>query len=91
MYLGLDPLGWNLNKYRTNHIDLMQRLTYNGAIKPHKLDFYRKRFGFDVGPTIKGSDIGQAVKDKNWDDVLAHVRADVDVTYQLALKMGVIS
>jgi predicted PolB exonuclease-like 3'-5' exonuclease len=71
-----------------NVTDLQMRLSYNGAIRLRGLSFYCKRFGIDVSDTLTGADIGQAVADGRWQDVRAHVTADIQKTAQLAAKLG---
>lgn len=91
MYLGVQAPAINLDKYRTPHIDLQQRLTFNGTVKPTRsLDFYCKRLRIDVPDTVSGKDIGALVAAEQWDAVIGHCRADVLKTKALAEKMGLL-
>lgn len=87
-YLGLNVPAVNLDKYRTPHIDLLDRLSFNGKIKAHSLDFYCKRFGIEIDDPHSGTDIDGLVRAGEWDAVAAHCRADVLRTKALATRLG---
>jgi hypothetical protein len=89
-YLGVQGLRLNLDKYRSNHIDLRQELTYRGAIKGHGLQFYLARFGIVYGDVSTGKDIAGMVKAGDWAGVSAHCAADVMGTKALAQRLGLI-
>ena len=78
----------NLDKYRTPHIDLFERLTFNGKITSRSLSFYCKRFAIASDDTTTGADIGSMVAAGDWAGVEAHCRADVDKTAALARRLG---
>jgi predicted PolB exonuclease-like 3'-5' exonuclease len=90
LYLGVPHPHVSLDKYRTNHIDLQMRLSYNGAIKFRPLSFYCKRFGIESDDETSGKDIGAFVAAGEWDKVAAHCRADVLKTTALAERMGLL-
>jgi predicted PolB exonuclease-like 3'-5' exonuclease len=91
LYLGVHAPALNLDKYRTPHIDLQQRLSLNGTKPYRSLNWYAKRFGLDVPADANtGKDIGQLVSEGKWEDVAAHCRADVIKTRLLAERMGVL-
>lgn len=90
LYLGVTHPFVNLDKYRSNHIDLQQRLSYNGAMKFRSLSFYCKRFGIPCGDDSTGSQVGQLVIDGKWDEIAAHCRADVVKTKALAERIGLL-
>lgn len=89
-YLGVPFPVLNLDRYRTPHVDLMQRLSFNGAIKPHSLRFYCQRFGIAVDDSIDGSQIAEVVKAGDWALVEKHCLSDLQVTRELAQKLRVI-
>lgn len=91
LYLDVPAPNLNLDKYRSNHIDLQQRLSLNGTKPYRKLDWYCKRFGLDVAcdPT-SGKDIGALVAEEKWEDIAAHCRADVLKTRALAQRLGLL-
>jgi 3'-5' exonuclease len=92
-YLGIEvpSIALNLDKYRTPHIDLMERLSFNGKIKAHSLDFYCRRFGIAVEDTTTGADVDAMVKAEDWDSVIAHCRADLHKTRLLAERLGYVA
>jgi len=89
-YLGVEHPVLSLDRYRSTHIDLMQRLTWNGAIKAHKLSFYASRFGWPVVDTVDGSQIGALVKAGDWAAVESHCRNDLAQTRFIAQKLKLI-
>jgi hypothetical protein len=90
-YLGVAHPVLNLDRYRSPHIDLMQRLTFNGAIKAHSLRFYSSRFGMPVMDDHDGSQIAQLVKDGNWKAVEEHCLADLARTRFVAQKLRLVN
>jgi len=92
LYLGVDVPLIQIDRFKHPRVtDLMQVLSFNGALKLRGLSFYARRFGFPVVDTISGADIGLAVKEGRWDDVHGHVVADVQKTVLLAEKLGYFS
>src|SRR3990167_8029814 len=90
LYLGVPAPAIQIDKFKHPQVtDLMQVLSFNGAIKFRGLSFYAKRFGLDVPDTLTGADIAQAVAEGRWDAVESHVRADVQKTALLASRLGV--
>lgn len=89
-YLGVNAPSLNLDKYRTNHIDLQQRLSFNGTKPYRSLNWYMKRLKIDVTDPVSGKDIGQLVAANDWDGVTAHCRADLVKTRALAERMGIV-
>lgn len=95
-YLGIAYPTLDLGKYtRTGIIDLFSELTFNdgtydqGAMR-RTLKAFAKRFGLPVTDTINGADIPALVHFGEWEQVAAHVTADVDLTVALARKLGVL-
>ncbi len=91
LYLGVHAPALNLDKYRSPHIDLQQRLSLNGT-KPYRaLNWYCKRMKLDVPVDINtGKDIAQLVAECRWADVADHCRVDVIKTRALAERMGLL-
>lgn len=89
-YLGVVYPNFPLDKFRTPHIDLMLRLTWNGLVRARSLKFYARRFGIPVDDTIKGAEIAALVEAGDWDKVEAHVTSDVKLTMALGRKLGVL-
>lgn len=92
LYLGVKTPDIQIDRFKHPQVtDLMQLLSFNGALKFRGLAFYAKRFGFDVQDTMSGAGIAAAVAEGRWADVEAHVRADVEKTALLASKLGYFS
>lgn len=79
----------NLDRYRSPHIDLMQRLSFNGAITFRSLNFYARRFGLACAEdTVAGADIPRLVIDGEWDAIRHHCTCDIQKTALLAARLG---
>lgn len=89
-YLGVPYPAISLDRYRSPHIDLMQKLTWNGAIKAHKLSFYASRFGWPIVDTVNGSQIAELVKAGDWASVESHCLNDIKQTRFIAQKLKLI-
>lgn len=91
LYLGVPAPALNLDKYRSPHIDLQQRLSLNGTKPYRSLTWYAKRFGLDVpADAHSGKDIGQLVAAGDWPAIAAHCRADILTTKALAERLGLL-
>lgn len=91
LYLRVAAPSLNLDRYRTPHLDLYQKLSYNGALKAHSLAFYAKRFDLPVAePRIDGSMIPALVRDGHWENIRDHCASDVQLTFALAARLGYI-
>ena len=89
-YLGVPTPNISLDRYRTPHIDLMERLSFNGKLRARGLAFYCKRFGIAFDDPTKGADIGDLVRGGKWEEVAAHCAADLKKTRALAERLGVL-
>ena len=91
-YLGIEVPEISLDRYRTIHLDLHARLTFNGTTKTHALDFYAKRFALDVPhDDVDGSQIGALVRAGKWEQVRRHCEVDVLKTAALARRLGLLA
>jgi predicted PolB exonuclease-like 3'-5' exonuclease len=89
LYLGVKAPRILIDRFKHPQvIDLMDELSYSGKLRLRGLSFYAKRFGLAVHDELTGADIAQAVTDGRWDDIAAHVRADVLKTALLAERLG---
>jgi hypothetical protein len=84
----------DLGKYSRKGIaDLYLDLTFNegtydqGAMR-RTLKAFAKRFGIPVNDDVQGADIPALVAAGQWDQVVAHVTSDVEITLALARKLG---
>ena len=86
--LGIPVPDISLDRYRTPHLDLLERLTFNGRLTMRSLAFYCRRFGIPCEDTVTGADIAGLVVAGDWAAIEAHVRSDVAKTAALAQKLG---
>lgn len=90
MYLDVPHPTLNLDRYRTEHIDLWQKLSFNGAISAHSLKFYAKRLGIGTLDKVDGADIARLVAEERWPEIEAHCLSDIGLTHALANRLGLI-
>jgi len=88
LYLNIPYRVLNMDRYRSNHIDLWQKLSFNGQIAAHSLSFYAQRFGFGGDLDITGADVARLIREGNYEAVAAHCRQDVWWTARLAQRLG---
>lgn len=91
MYLDVKHPILNLDRYRSEHIDLWQKLSFNGAISAHSLKFYAKRLGIGTLDRVDGADIQKLVNEDteaSWDAIEAHCASDVGLTHAIAVRLG---
>lgn len=79
----------SIDRYRSPHPDLMQILTFRGALDARSLTWFAKRFGLDTSDAFSGKEIAQLYEDQNWDAIKSHCASDVRLTRQLAERLGV--
>lgn len=90
-YLGIPYPTIQIDRFKHPQVtDLMQVLSFNGAVKFRSLDFYAKRFRIPMYDPLTGLDIMQAVIDSRWMDIKAHVTADVAKTAAIAARLGLV-
>lgn len=86
--LGVPYPDLNLDRYRTPHVDLLERLTFHGKLTYRSLGFYLRRFGLPHDDTTKGADVAALVAAEEWAALAAHCRSDVEGTAALARRLG---
>ena len=91
------PVGLDLGKYsRKGIVDLFSELTFNdgmydqGAMR-RTLKAFCKRFGIPCDDAINGAEIPALIAAGEWEKVKAHVTSDVQLTVELAKRLGVIT
>lgn len=78
-----------LDRYRTEHIDLSEELSFRGKLPYRSLGFYARLFRVPCTPDlVNGSDIAGLVAAGEWDAVAHHCRCDVEETAALARRLG---
>jgi len=89
-YLGVS-LDINLDRYKTPHVDLAERLTHRGLLQMRSLSFYVKRLGWtDLHKTLSGAEEALAPERGQWAELEESVVHDVTATKRLAEWLGVL-
>lgn len=95
-YLGLSYPQLDFSKYSRKGIEDLYLLltfgdgTYDQGAMRRTLKAFCKRFGIPVTDDVNGADIPALVEAGDWDAVAAHCRADVELTVELARRLGVV-
>ena len=91
MWLGIKFPAFNLDRYRSPHIDLYDVLTYNGALRQaHSLAFYGKRGGWGTLDKVDGADVATLAKAGDWDAIRDHCLSDIGLCHALANRLGLL-
>jgi len=90
MYLGLPIPNINMDRYRSQNIDLYDRLTYFGAVKSHPLSFYSKRLNVGLVKPLSGAEESQVPVTGKWAELSESLRHDVLASQAVAKWMGLI-
>jgi len=88
-YLGVS-LNINCDRYRTQHIDLLDQMTNHGQLRKRSLSFYVKRHGWSLTKPLSGAEESQVPQTGKWDELQQSVEHDVEATYRLACWWGAI-
>lgn len=81
----------NLDRYRSPHSDLWQRLTLNGAVSAHALGFYVRRHKWtDLVKPLSGADESRVHVTGQWAELEDSLRHDVTAVQRLARWIGAI-
>lgn len=95
-YLGVPFPRINLDRYKSQHVDLYEELRLKrNDIRAHSLRWYMRRLDWvdliEADPLKDGgAEVGRAAQEGRWDDIAAHVLVDIQGTKRLAEWMGVI-
>ncbi len=83
-YLGLPVPPINLDKYRTTHVDVYDKLTYHGTVSAHSLGWYVKRMGWtDLVKPLSGAEEAQVPQTGKWHELSDSLRHDITATQRL--------
>ncbi len=88
--LGVPAPDLNLDRYRSPHPDLLELLTFRGALPARSLVWFARRFGLDVSDGFSGRHVAELYEAGNWDAIRSHCDADVTLTRQLGERLGVL-
>lgn len=64
--------------------------TYDQGAMKRTLKAFCRRFGIPVNDAINGADVPALVAAGKWDEVAAHCKSDVELTLQLAQRLGIV-
>lgn len=82
----------SIDRYRSPHPDLLQILTFKGALGKdgyRSLAWFARLFGLNTDDAFSGAFVAQLVAENNWDAIKAHCASDVRLCRQLAERLGV--
>lgn len=88
--LGVKYDAINTDKYRSPHVDLMQKLSFRGAMKFRSQRFYLKRFGIPYDSEHTGAEVPALMQAGEWGKATEKVIADVRSLRELAERLGVV-
>ena len=92
LYLHVPQATLQVERWRHPRIvDLCQVLSYGGMVKMRSLEFYVRRFGFDLPDPLTGGDIAAAVEAEDWAAIAHHCVTDIRRTARLASRLGFFS
>jgi len=90
-YLGLKVPTVNLDKFKTPHLDVWAKLSYNGAVSAHALSWYVRRLGWtDLVKPLTGAEESQVPQSGRWEELKASILHDVTATHRLAGWAGLL-
>jgi hypothetical protein len=90
-YLGVEFPKINIDKYRSQHVDLCDLLSDHDYTRRRPLGFYVRRLGWtDLTKPLSGEEESRVLESGRWDDLLLSVRHDVIAIHRLAEWCGVI-
>ena len=91
LYLDIKAPQIQLDRFKHPQvIDLLSILSMDGKLKYHGLSFYANRFGIPTEPDITGAEIAERFLAGDWDAIEQHCRYDVETTWRLAQRIGVV-
>lgn len=88
-YLGLD-LSINTDRFKSPHVDVMERLTHRGVLAAKSLRFYVSRHGWsDLVKPLSGAAEANVLQTQDWDGLEASLRHDVEALRRLCVWLKV--
>lgn len=95
-FLGVMPPRLSLARFDNRELaDLFDILTFSDTqdtkVMRHSLKSFGKRFGIPCDDNTDGKDIAAMVAADDWDGIANHCASDVQLTVELAKRLGVIT
>lgn len=90
-YLGVEFPAINCDRFKSPHVDLLDRLTLHDPSRRKSLGWYVRRLGWtDLVKPLSGAEEAQVPVTGRWDDLAASLTHDVEATRRLAAWLGVL-
>ncbi len=89
-YLKLPIPVINTDRYRSEHVDLYDRLTYHGTVGGHGLGWYAKRLSLGLVKPLSGAAEAHVLVTGEWEALEASIRHDVAATEAVAKWLGIL-
>jgi hypothetical protein len=92
-YIGMTFPFINTDRYRSPHVDLMEKLADGDRARMRSLNFYCRRLGWTdlADKPLSGEDESRVFETGDWDRLRESVRRDVRAIHRLAQWAGVIA
>jgi hypothetical protein len=91
-YLGVDFPTINLDRYRSDHLDLCEILADRNPQRRRPLTFYTRRLGWaDISKPLSGAEEARVFETGDWEQLVASVYHDVAAVRRLAAWLGLIA
>lgn len=90
MYLKVKFPEINIDRYRSPHIDLYQKLTFRGVVDGGSLRFFAKRLGLPIYDDITGADVARMAAAGEWQKIHDHCLSDLALNRAIAEHFGFI-
>ena len=76
--------------YKTDHIDVLDRMTHRGKVRSRSLEWYVKRYGLNKGlkKTLSGAEEAQVFTSKKWPELAESLTHDVEALMRLTKWNG---
>lgn len=88
-YLGVKMPKINIDRYKSNHVDLLQELTDRDPSRSRPLSFYVRRLGWtDLSKPLTGAAESMVPETGAWGMLAASVEHDLIASYRLAQWLG---
>lgn len=91
LYLDVPFKAINLDRYRSEHIDVFDKMTNHGVLPGKSLRFYANRFGWlDIDKPLSGAEEAKVFQTEDWDGLERSIVHDVTMCQRLGKRLGVL-
>ncbi len=80
----------NMDRYKSEHLDVLERMTHYGKLKARSLEWYVKRYALGKGITkpLSGAEEAQVFTSKAWPELAESLTHDVEALMRLTKWNG---